>query len=90
MSFPTRADTEAVLIGLAGGTLTPSEANDWACPFVVDETSHPTDMDRVVWNALMTLCGADLATAPGVLLHSREDFRHWLARFRQDAQTTPE
>jgi hypothetical protein len=74
MAFPTRSGTEAVLTSLADGTLTPSEANHWACPFVVEEATHPARMDRVVWNALTTLCGADLESAPGVLLHGSEDF----------------
>jgi hypothetical protein len=89
MAFPTRSETEAVLTSLADGTLTASEANDWACPFVVEEATHPARMDRVVWNALTTLCGADLESAPGVLLHGSEDFAGWLAQFRRDAQAIP-
>jgi hypothetical protein len=90
MAFPTRAETEAALTSLADGTLTPSEANNWACPFVADEATPPARMDPVVWNALTTLCGADVEAAPGVLLHSSEDFTNWLRQFRRDAQATPE
>ena len=90
MPFPTRDETEAVLLGLVRGTLTPSEANDWACPFVIDETSHPSDMDEAVWRALNQLCGADLQVSPSAYLHGPSDFRDWLDQFRLAVHPSPD
>ena len=84
MSFPTRAETTAVLTSLANGTLTPTEANNWACPFVTDDASHPAIRDVAVWRALNHLFGADLENAPGELLHGPADFAAWVNQFTSD------
>ncbi len=71
-----------MLAGLAAGNVTPAEANDWATPFVVDESTHPDEMDAAVWGVLTLICGADVQSSPGRLLHGPEDFQVWLDEFR--------
>jgi hypothetical protein len=86
VSFPTREETRTVLRGLVEKTVTPSDANDWACPFVVDEATHPAELDTAVWNALTVICGADLPDIDGSPLHGRTDFASWLNRFDRECR----
>lgn len=74
-----------MLVGLVSGSLSPEDANGWACPFVLDEGRHPEPMDSVVWNALGHICGADLEVAPAKPLHGQQDFTAWLEAFRREA-----
>lgn len=87
MPFPSRSETEAILVGLATGSLTPSQASAWAHPFVIDETTHPERMDTAVRNALPRLVGADLIAAAGEPLHGPRDFEEWLAQFRANVRS---
>lgn len=85
MEFPSRSDAERVLVALIDGSTTAAEADQWAAPFVVDESLHPEVMDDVVWEALQQIFGADLESAPGQPLHDQTDFVAWLADFRSSA-----
>jgi hypothetical protein len=89
MSFPSRAEVEAVLTGLVEGSMTASQANDWACPLVTDDSRHPDAIDGAVWRSLNTLCGTDLLVAPAQPLHRQADFRAWLDQFHEDVRSSP-
>jgi hypothetical protein len=85
VEFPSRSEVERVLAALADGSVTAAEADQWAAPFVLDESTHPEDMDGSVWGALQQLFGADVEQAPGQPLHDRADFIAWLVEFRTGA-----
>lgn len=75
---PTRTEVREQLAGLAGGTRSPSEVDDWARPWVTGDLRID---DAPVWQAITKLHGADLLAAPGEILHGREDFQQWLSVF---------
>jgi hypothetical protein len=83
MRFPSRVEVEEHLAALAEGRLSPEEVSDWARPFVVDDSTHPTPMDWAVWQGLEALIGADLRVTPNDYLHGVADFEKWLADFRR-------
>jgi hypothetical protein len=89
MTFPSRAYTEARLVALVDGSLTPEEAAEWARPFVVDESTHPDRLDVPVWQALTELLGADLRSSPSEYLHGPDDYASWLTTFRQAVTGSP-
>jgi hypothetical protein len=85
-SFPSRAQVRAKLTALAEGHITAQDANDWACPWVVDDSAYPYPIDEPVWAALTRLCGADLKISPDTYLHGDVDYRAWLEEFDQATQ----
>jgi hypothetical protein len=70
-----------MLQGLIEGRVTPEQANDWACLWVRDDSTHPEVMDEAIWNGLLHLCGADLPGSANELLHREVDLRAWLEEF---------
>jgi hypothetical protein len=76
-----------MLQGLVHGRVTPEQANEWARPWVVDDSSHPEHLDQAVWTGLLHLCGDDLPAGPDGPLHQELDFRAWLEEF--DRLTSP-
>jgi hypothetical protein len=89
MAFPTRSEVELVLVALVEGRVSAQEADSWTAPFVVDESTHPDEIDAAVWDTLNKLCGADLEQAPGAPLHGSEDFANWLTQFRARTSSSP-
>jgi hypothetical protein len=81
LQFPSRVQVRAVLQGLVEGRITPEQANNWACPWVMDGSSHPDRMDEAVWKGLQQLCGADMPASPDEPLYHEVDFRAWLEEF---------
>ena len=73
MCFPSRVEVEGHLAALAEGRLSPEEVSDWARPFVVYDSTHPTPMDWEVWQMLEALIGADLRVTPNDYLHGVAD-----------------
>ena len=68
---------------LASGELDPGSVADWATEVMSSDQDEL--MNRRIWNALDQLAGADLMTAPGVLLHGPVDFSAWLHEFDEAA-----
>jgi len=86
--LPSRKETLGKLKALVEGTLKPEEVNDWACPWIINGPYE--SIDFVVWEALGSLCGADLKTSATSYLHSHEDFLHWLTDFQKGCALNPE
>jgi hypothetical protein len=84
--FPSRVEVEDHLAALADGRLSREEASDWARPFVVEDSTHPSSMDSSVWQGLLQLNGADLRESPNDYLHDVDDFKKWLADFRRSTE----
>ena len=76
ITIPTRQDVAAQLRALIAGTKTREEVSLWACPYVLDDNLEIPD--RVVFDALESLLGADVHGEPGKYLYHEVDFRHWL------------
>jgi hypothetical protein len=81
LPLPSAQETEVKLVALADGSASREEVADWASPWVIGD-DIPRDYDRRVWNALLALCGADLKDTPTTYLHGAQNFRDWLAEFR--------
>ena len=70
------------LVDLRDGTVSPSRAADWAGSWLQMDNilgQHLEIQDRGAWEALKTLCGANLSGWPDrEFLHGREDFIAWI------------
>jgi hypothetical protein len=73
---PSRKEVEEKMLNLLNGTLTKEQVADWASRWITQ--SDPNISDEAVWNALMSLAGADTLEAPGVYLHTEPDLHAWL------------
>jgi hypothetical protein len=78
---PSREDVEQKLIDLIAERITREEASAWASPWVTAD--DPGIEDRAVWDAVSALWGADGPTTDRPYLFGREDFKAWLAEFRE-------
>jgi hypothetical protein len=76
---PTRGEVERQLLDLAEGRVTRETAADWAGQWVYADARVD---DGVVWDALVTLTGADMISTDRPYLYDADDFRHWLERLR--------
>jgi hypothetical protein len=72
---------EAQLRGLIEGRITRDDASAWAWQWVA--AADPNVDDRVVWNALTNLVGADLISTDRPHLFMEIDFRAWLDELRR-------
>jgi hypothetical protein len=84
---PTRREVSRVFEDLAAGKLSPEEAADWTMPWIT--AGSPGVSDEGVWQALVTLSGADLRTGPNTYLHGPDDFRLWLSDFVRSTSGRP-
>lgn len=82
---PTRDEVLTHLKDLAQGRISREEADDWASTFVADDFTHPDswDFDRVTWDGLLRLAGADLQVSQGQYLHGPDDFAEWVRAFQE-------
>ena len=79
--LPTRGEVERQLDALIQGRLTPEAASEWAKPFIVDDSTHPAEMDVATWEAIKAIGGADLPTTDREYLHG-VDFMRWRQALR--------
>jgi hypothetical protein len=87
--FPDRREVEQQLAALIDGRLTPEAASEWARPFVVDDSTHPPNMDTAAWEAVKAILGADLPTTDRDYLYGVEDFRRWRQALRDAPRPQP-
>jgi hypothetical protein len=73
---PTFLETVSKIEGLIRDEITRETVTSWAETWVAAD--NPCVSDPAVWEALVSLSGADLETEPGEYLHSEVDFRQWL------------
>lgn len=78
MSLPTRREVSDCLTALAYGNCTPEEASQWAFRYIKDDDDCD---DRLLWNALITIGGADAFGGNRQYLYGTEDFKEWLLEF---------
>jgi hypothetical protein len=81
---PSREEVRAVLAGLAGGTITPEAASQWASPWLAH--GAPPIPDDALHEALELLGSADVKIDGETYLHVTDDFDDWLGDF--DAATS--
>jgi hypothetical protein len=69
---------------LASGVISPREAAEWAIEYMIFENPqiYPEVRDKLVWEAIKLLAGADLKDSPGLYLHGPEDFQAWANHLR--------
>jgi hypothetical protein len=79
---PTRDEVEAKLLDLITGRCDRRHAADWAAYFVVNDAEVA---DSGVWEALVALAGADLASSDRKFLHGEADFCVWLETLKGSA-----
>ncbi len=81
---PSREQVEAKLQCLLAGRCRREDVVDWAGQWVTMDT--PPDMPAVVWDALVSLFGADLISTDRPYLYGTVDFQHWLEELRNDSE----
>jgi hypothetical protein len=83
--LPPRSEVRVHLARLLSGEESPGSAADWASEkinfYEMNRTPGRPGWDRVVWDALELLQGADLKVSHTDYLHGEEDFRAWLEEF---------
>ena len=75
-SAPTRAEVRERILALIGSDEHRQQISDWAAHWI--RLPDPHVEDRVVWQAIQRLAGADLRASKNTYLHSEEDFLAWL------------
>lgn len=70
-----------MLESLIDGSLSREQVADWAAQWVIQ--AEPPIEDEAVWDALVSLSGADLLTTDRPYLDDFSDFERWLAKFRR-------
>lgn len=81
--LPSRDEVEKKLVDLAEGRITREAADKWASQWVLGDDEMEPVMDKLVWEALGCLFGAESKTGPNTYLHGAEDFQAWLENFRE-------
>ena len=78
---PSKHDVEWKLAALIDGTISRSEAHDWAIQYMLgawdDVNFHPA-----VWEAIGRLASADAISTDRPHLYDEIDFRAWLDELR--------
>jgi len=70
-----KEEVKNVLSGLINGSVSRSEASDWAWKLVVADVDTE---DEKTWDALDSLSGADEPTTDRDYLYGQSDFERWL------------
>ncbi|HEX6970309.1 MAG TPA: hypothetical protein VF174_16060 [Micromonosporaceae bacterium] len=79
MTAPSRRQVRDARVSLIDEPSRVEEIASWALEWLLNDDVDIED--EVVWDALDTLAGADIQTAPNVYLHGLEDFIAWLTDF---------
>lgn len=74
--LPSREEVEAKIRNLLNGILAHEDVAVWASQWTTQFA--PRVNDPTVWEALLSLSGADTLEGPGVYLHTEPDFHAWL------------
>ena len=86
--IPSRKETLEKLEALAKGDITSEEASNWASPWIINGPYRSTD--SIVWEALGSLCAADMKTDTTTYLYGQIDFTNWLTEFKNNCDLNPE
>jgi hypothetical protein len=78
---PSREQVEARLVDLIEGRRSREEVASWASQWV--RAADPGVEDEAVWDALLSLTGADMKTTDRPYLYEEIDFREWLEELRR-------
>jgi hypothetical protein len=77
---PTRSEVEAKLLDLITGRCERRQAAEWANALIQNDISVP---DSGVWDAVISLSGADLPTTDRAYLYGEADFCIWLEQLKR-------